>query len=301
MGFNYATAARPGRALDSSDRLAFKNIVMATDLSSAAEKGLRYAMEITKRYGARLYAIHVVAPPVYPYAPAASWPKLAEEEEVFRGQARAKLEEELSAVPHEIIFQQGAAVWPALRGLARTKAADLIVLGTHGRSGIEKALMGSVAEEIFREAMCPVLTVGPKVADKLRGGAALSRILYTTDFSLESLTAAPYAISLAREHRAHLILLNCFEGREDAVQPTMQELRQLVPFGAELRCEPFCIVERGAHGSKILEVALSHGADLLVLGVSGTGTEGTSGAHLRRSSLYRIVTQAACPVLTVRT
>lgn len=160
--------------------------------------------------------------------------------------------------------------------------------------------MGSVAEKVFRETRFPVLTVGPKVADPARGTGELSRILYATDFSAESLHAAPYAISLARQHRAHLILLNCFEGGEDGIQAMLQGLRQLVPFGADLRCEPICIVERGPHGQKILNVAESHGADLLVLGVDGASRGATYNNRLRGSSLYKIVTQAICPVLTVR-
>ena len=169
---------------------------------------------------------------------------------------------------HEVIFQ-GGEVYATLNELARDKQADLIVLGTHGRSGLEKILMGSVAERIFRETRFPVMTVGPKAEEKCRTTSELCRILYATDFSAESLHAAPFAISLARENRAHLILLNCFEGGEDGIQAMLQGLRQLVPFGAELRCEPICIVERGPHGQKILDVAQSHGADLIVLGVDG--------------------------------
>jgi nucleotide-binding universal stress UspA family protein len=300
MNFQHAVENRIGdRVLDTTARVEFKNVMVATDFSSAAEKALRYAIEIAGRYTAMLHVAHVSGLPVYAYAPAAAWPKLAEEDRAYRENAKAHLEAQLQSVPHQTIFRDGD-VWQVLSNLIREKEADLLVIGTHGRSGIEKALLGSVAEKLFREASCPVLTVGPQAIVKSRHAAELSRILYATNFSTESLAAAPYAISLAREHRAHLILLTCREEGPETVRGTLQTLGQLVPFGADLRCEPICVVERGPHGEKILEVAESHGADLIALGVERSPNELDPKPHFHRSELYKIVTQATCPVLTVR-
>jgi nucleotide-binding universal stress UspA family protein len=300
MGSKYVVAAQAAsRSLDTTERVGFKSILVATDFSNAAEKGLCYAIEIARRNSATLHVVHILSPAVYPYAPTSAWPDLAEQDRVSREESKAKLEEQLQAVRHELIFQ-GGDVYATLNELARDKQADLIVLGTHGRSGLEKVVLGSVAEKIFRETRFPVMTVGPKVGEKFRTTADLSRILYATDFSAESLHAAPFAISLAREHRANLILLNCFEGGEDGIQAMLQGLRQLVPFGTELRCEPICIVERGPHGQKILDVAEGHGADLIVLGVDGASKGLAHNTRFHGSALYKIVTQATCPVLTVR-
>jgi nucleotide-binding universal stress UspA family protein len=299
MVLEHIGAEQP-RAFATTFRVTFKNILVATDLSSAAGKGLDYAAEIARRYGATLHVVHVVGRPVYPYAPAAAWPKLAEEEQAFRREAKARFEEQLQLLPHELIFQEGE-VWQTLSHLIRAKQADLLVLGTHGRSGIEKALMGSVAETAFRQAACPVLTVGPKARVRSsRHAAELSRILYATDFSPGSLAAAPYAISLAREHRAQLILVHCFEKGAEEMHPMLQTLGQLVPFGTDLRCEPICVVERGPHGKKILDVSEGHGVDLVVLGIDGTDRHFAKKPHFQVSALYQIVTQATCPVLTVR-
>jgi len=287
-----------GRALDSTSQIALRNILIATDLSTAAEKALPYALEIAHRYSAKLFAVHVFGPPVYPYAPAMDWPKLAEDDEVFRREAKHALEASLHSVPHELIFQEGK-VWGTISGIIVEKQIDMLVLGTRGRTGIEKAILGSVAEEIFRQSVCPVLTVGPRVTVKSRNAAQLSHIVYATDFSSESLAAAPYAISLAREHRAQLILLNCMEDGGD-VQSMLHTLRELVPFGTDLRCEPTCVVERGPHGGKIMDVAESHGADMIVLGVSAADRDLSRKGHFQHSALYKIVTQAICPVLTVR-
>ena len=245
-----------------------------------------------------LCAVHIFGPPVYPYASAADWPRLAEDDEGIRREAKLALDVRLHAVPHELIFESGK-VWETISRIIVEKKIDMLVLGTRGRTGLEKVLVGSVAEEIFRQSVCPVLTVGPRVTVKSRNAAQLSHILYATDFSSQSLAAAPYAISLAREHRAQLILLNCMEEAGD-VQSMLHTLRELVPFGTDLRCEPTCVVQRGPHGEKIMDVAESHGADMIVLGVSASDKDLSNKTHFQSSELYKIVTQAICPVLTVR-
>jgi nucleotide-binding universal stress UspA family protein len=292
------SAQNVNESLDTKNRVTLRNILFATDLSAAANRALSYAIEMARRYGAKIYAVHVVQPGVYPNGSPAAWPKLAAEEEVFLLEAKHNLDQQLRSVPHELIFQAGD-IWQTLSNVIRAKQIDLLVLGTHGRAGIEKALLGSVAEKILRAAPCPVLTVGPRIRSKSRNAAELARVLYATDFRVDSLAAAPYAISLAREHRAQLILLNCLEDGGD-VQIMLHTLRALVPFGADLRCEPICIAERGAHEGKILEVSEGHGADLIVLGVPGTDGHRVRKSHFQRSALYKIVAQATCPVLTLR-
>jgi nucleotide-binding universal stress UspA family protein len=277
---------------------AFRRILFATDLSTAAEKALPFALEIARRYGAMLYVVHAITPDGYPYAPVAAWPQLQEQEEQFRSQAQEHLERRLEGVPHETDFHEGKAL-SVLCDVVHDKKIDLLVIGTHGRTGVDKAVLGSVAETIFREVPCPVLTVGPRVNTGSHSAAELTRIVYATDFSPESLAAAPYAISLGREHRAQLILLNCLEQGGDA-RSMLRTLRDLVPFGADLRCEPICIAEQGPHGEKIPEVCEAHGADLLVLGTSFEKNALGGKFHFRRSALYGIITKATCPVLTVR-
>jgi nucleotide-binding universal stress UspA family protein len=85
---------------------------------------------------------------------------------------------------------------------------DLMILGTHGRTGAMKLLLGSVAEEIFRRASVPVLTIGRSVRKGFHGGGQFRRVLFATDFTLEAQTAASYAISMAQENQAKLLLLH---------------------------------------------------------------------------------------------
>lgn len=277
------------KTADIANQLGLKNILYATDLSFVAERALPYALAIARRYGSTIYATCVIQPDPDSFVPLSVWPKMAEE-------SRKDLEERLQPVPHEIIFRPGE-VWQALSELIEEKQIDLVVFSTHGRGGLNRVLVGSVAEEILRKAPCPVLAVGPEVVVKPKQNAELNRILYATDFGTASLAAAPYAISLVQEHRSQLILVHSIENGGDV--PTMlHALRQLVPFGADVRCDPDCVVEHGAPAGKILEVAEGHGADLIVLGIHGK--KGFVQEHLTRSGVYRIVAQAKCPVLIVR-
>jgi len=185
---------------------------------------------------------------------------------------------------------------------------DLIVMGTHGRKGVSRALLGSAAEEIFRKASCPVLTVGPHVSQNTERRLAMKQILFATDFSPESLAALPFAVSLAQEHQSNLTLLNVTGKAEvgelvhagQYAESTLRRLQSLVPAGAELWCEPKCRVEQGPEAEKIMEVAIALGADLIVLGVRAP--QGGAGAttHLLQSIAHQVVVNAQCPVLTVR-
>jgi nucleotide-binding universal stress UspA family protein len=167
--------------------------------------------------------------------------------------------------------------------------------------------LGSEAEKIFRQAPCPVMTVGPQLAMHLPRGGEISEILYATDLTSESTVAAPYAISLAQEYQAHLTLLHVIAPQhtgdwvisDELFASSERLLHNIVPAEAELWCEPQYVVEQGDPATKILETAQHRRADLIVLGVhhpSGLG----AATHLPGATVHKVVTQANCPVLTVR-
>lgn len=158
----------------------------------------------------------------------------------MRQEVDARLEAQLRGVPHEALFGVGD-VWNVLSQLIGKHDIDLIVVGTHGRTGARKLVMGSIAEKIFRQAFCPVLTVGPNVVRQQKSVAEFNQILLATDFGGESVAAAPYAISLAQEHQACLSLLHVLErpdvGTVDLESNSdflVRRLQELVPKDAEL-------------------------------------------------------------------
>ncbi len=166
----------------------------------------------------------------------------------------------------------------------------------------------STAEKVFRHSLVPVMTIGPLAHIGDRNDARFDGVLFATDFSAESLAAAPYAVSIAQENDAQLILVHVMEEPEErrgsrrqtlSVAEAMHQLYELVPPEAELWCRPETVVQFGEPADRILEVAEEKGADLIVLGIRGT--EHLIGAtHLGTSTTYKVVAQSHSPVLTVR-
>jgi nucleotide-binding universal stress UspA family protein len=262
---------------------------------------------LAKKFGSTIWAVHVRFPVTYPVVAPEGIPQVMETAAEQAKQESAQLHQELAGVPHNVVISEGD-IWPAINETVQQQKIDLIVMGTRGRTGIGRVLLGSVAEEIFRRTSCPVLTVGPHVSKSAEERLEMKEILYATDFSPASLAALPYATSLAQENQARLTLLHVIgEPKvgelvhpEQYVDSTLRQLRKLVPAEAELWCEPKFMVEQGSPAEKIMEVAATRGADLIVLGVRFP--EGSMGAatHLLRPIAHRVVTQAQCPVLTVR-
>jgi nucleotide-binding universal stress UspA family protein len=296
--------------VEAGRRIALKNILFATDFSPCSNAALPYALSVARRYGAMLHAAYVMPTEAdMLFMSPEIWPAVAEDEDKRMQEYIEQLENQLQGLPHDVLTPRGK-VSDALARIIEGREIDLLVLGTHGRAGVRKLVMGSVAEEIFRRAACPVLSVGPNVACKPNGETQFHRILFATDFSEESLAALPYAISLAEEDQAQLAMLHVIEqpaaGMVDLEAVTaylMCCLKGLVPPEAELWCHAECLLEFGRQfagpAERILEIAGDRAADLIVLGVRPVRGKLGLAAHMA-STTAQILTQAACPVLTMR-
>lgn len=295
------------KAAQAKTRIALKNILFATDFSAAANAAVPFATQIARRYGAKVYGVHVNTFNDYTAIAPDAWPAMAEAAEKEAQDDAQLLNEQLRGIDHEAIISRGN-VWEAISTLIKEKEIDLIVLGTRGRTGIGKALLGSMAEEILRQAPCPVLTAGPHVTATPEHVSEVREIIYATDLAVDLPAAAPYAISLAQENEAHLVLLHVIEDPKtgelvqprDVTETKLRKLRELVPTEAELWCEPACIVEQGRAAEEILAVAERQHADLIVLGARPTKGLLGAGTHLNTGTVHKVVSQAKCPVLTVR-
>jgi nucleotide-binding universal stress UspA family protein len=288
-------------------RISLKHILYATDFSPAAEAALPYVKGLSKQYDAKVHAVHVRLPATYPIVGPEMLPQVMEAAEEQAKFEAKELHEMLANVPHDVSVTEGE-LWPTIAEKVEQENIDLIVIGTRGRTGVGRALLGSGAEEIFRRASCPVLTVGPHISRDTERRLKMKEILYATDFSPESVSALPYAVSLAQEHQARLTVLHVI-GEEEVgelvhagnyAESTERRLSELVPFEAKSWCEPNFRVEQGPAAEKILEAAIALGADLIVLGVRGAAGRMGATTHLFRPTAHRIVTQAECPVFTVR-
>jgi nucleotide-binding universal stress UspA family protein len=180
----------------------------------------------------------------------------------------------------------------------------MIVVGTRGRTGLAKMFIGSVAERIFRNALCPVLTVGPHSPAPVNREQGVKRILYATDFTPQSLYAAQYAISMAQQFQAHLTLMHVVpepDGGvldEQCVPAAEGRLRQLMSVDHPVEFEAQCVVASGPPPTRILEVAEKDKSELIVLGVTQPGDMTLAGRRWTNAS--EITGKAPCPVLTVR-
>ena len=265
-----------------------KSVLIATDFSPASVKPLYHALAIARHYGAKLYIAHVIWPVGY----LMSGPEALE----LGCEGARKNAQELQRVliakglleglDYELMVRQGS-VWDELQAIILEDKIDLVVLGTHARRGIEKLLLGSVAEQVFRNANCPVLTVGPHSYQEGRVDLTdePQTYVFATDFGEASLHAIPFAISLARHAHAKLIVVHVVpaartpEGsgwyrtsdlmlmRENARMACLRQLEHLLPNDEQAPLETESVVQFGVPSEKILQVALNRKADLIILGL----------------------------------
>jgi nucleotide-binding universal stress UspA family protein len=153
-----------------------------------------------------------------------------------------------------------------------------------------------MAERIFRQASCPVLTVGPKSVEPGRHEGGLRRVLYATDFTPQSMQAAGHAISLAQHYQTHLVMLHVMADGESHAAAE-KRLKDLIPAEDQLKPAPEYIVVKGAAAGEILRAAEERRAELIVLGVTHPGG---SFSGRRWSVASEVAGRALCPVLTVR-
>ena len=293
------------RATLTNSRVKFSNILFPTDFSASSEAALPYAEAIARHYGATLYPAHVVPPEPYHGLPMEPFPvtldyawRSAEE-----GLAKLATSDEIKDIPHQVLLKQGP-LWDVISEMTNKYLIDLIILGTHGRTGLSKLAMGSVAEEIYRRASCPVLCVGPRVPHDKQKTPEFRRILFATDFSGASLAALPCALSFAEETQAQLTLLHMIPLAPLSEQGVVREaavdkLMKLIPTEAMAWCKPEFEVRFEFPTEGIVAAAKRHSADLLVMGVQRSAHP-RAVSHLPWAIVSEVIGQAVCPVLTVR-
>jgi len=303
--------------LELAKSVTFENIVVATDFSPASKRAVECATAITGDNDAQLFVLHAAPPSPHLPIPLDPLPGSLDRELIEAKNRLAALgsSESFLDLHHEEIVERGP-VWDVLEDVLKQKRADLLVLGTHGRTGLKKLVLGSVAEEIFRRTACPVLTVGPLAAPVKQ----IRRVLFATDFGHSSVHALPYAIDFANRNQGELILLhltapipveyvgpawypstdfvNCEELDKQAIMP---KLRGLLPSADGLKCNVNYMVDVHYPAEGIVSIAKQYSVDLIVMGVRESGRSAAHvAAHMPWAVAYEVVCNAECPVLTVR-
>jgi nucleotide-binding universal stress UspA family protein len=297
--------------------LANRRILCPTDFSLFSERALEHAIALADPGTSVITVLHVVPPLIPPAAlPFPMTPTLDVNARQAALDAVGRFSElaRKAGIRTELEVREGSIAGHVVK-LAETLPADLVVMGTHGLTGFERLMLGSVTERVLRRAPCPVLTVPralPARGD--RGRRRLETILCPLDFADPSAGALRVARALARENHARLLLVHVIEGwAENDVRDhshwAVPEYRRFLEkegrarldaaLGAEDReaCRVETILEAGKPYVEILRIAAERAADLVVMGVHGART---TDLNLFGSTAQHVVRQATCPVLTVR-
>jgi nucleotide-binding universal stress UspA family protein len=288
-------------------RIHLTNILLATDFSPAAKNALGYAGALAQSFGAKLYALHVQEPANYALPPE-MWEASEKAQRSEMEDLHETLTRSFAGVRSEALLAEGG-LWEAVALTIEKYGIEMVVLGTRGRGGLGKMILGSGAEEILRRANVPVLTVGPGVDPEKWPSGKFRSILLATEFGRASQAAMKYALSLAKENQASLTLLHVVDinrtesaaSRAEVNETSEQKLRAMMPEDAKAWCTPHYLVQFGDPVEKILDTVERTEADLLVLGVHKVEGAGlVTSHHLPTATVHKLVARAASPVLTMR-
>lgn len=291
-----------------------KNILCPVDRSPSSLEAFTYAIALARWQGARLNLLEVIEAALPP-----GGSRVAEDDSVPTD-TLAALERDLrrvltarraSDVRVRILMRRGKVVQEIL-AQAKASRADLVVIGSHGRGGVQRLVLGSVAEKVLRLATCPVLTIrsGANVARRSR--SPFGTILCATDFSAAANKGVAYARRLAKEANAKLVVMHAVEWpfeeavasgavaelRKSIESSARDKLARLLPRSSSDGAGAQAVFTFGKASAAIIKVARARSVDLIVMGVSGRGATDVA---ILGSTTHQVIREGTRPVLTVRT
>jgi len=302
--------------------LEIKLILCPVDFSEFSIRAHHYALSLAEHYRAQMVVQNVIELSRYPYAEyVASQGDYAEFCRVLHEGGKERLREFVEKQPHdeiqlELVVNEGVAADSILL-IAQERKVDLIVMGTHGRRGFDRLVLGSVTDRVMRTAPCPVLAISkpPHVSmahesahdstakgEKRRHVHHLSRILFCTDFSENAERALNYAISVTREYNAELTLLHVLEEAPNpvkakkAIATAAEQLDKLIVSEERESLKVRTVVRIGKPYQQIIQLAVEAQTDTVIMGVSGRGALDRA---VFGSTTYRVMQLGPCPVLAV--
>jgi nucleotide-binding universal stress UspA family protein len=301
--------------------VSIKRILCPIDFSEFSRHALTRAVAVAKAHNASVTALHVVPiqlPLFVSHLEVREAPPLGlahgERERLLRELIEFTAPQHSMCVPIDTDIADASSVHGEILTQAERLRADLIVMGTHGRTGFQRLLLGSVTEKILRTAHQPVLTVGAPAGEE-DTTSAFKRILCAIDFSECSIAAMGYALSLAEGADAHVTAVNVIEWmpigydpligpptdlvgyRMTAEKASRDRLHKVILEFAPKGLDVEEIVSSGKPHHEILRIAAGQRSDLIVLGIHGRNPVDRM---LFGSTAEPLVRRATCPVLTVR-
>lgn len=276
-------------------RVQLDKILLVTECPPWADVAVPYALALARDRGAQMHVVHPV-----------STHMLQKLTDLPQGGAHRQSWRDLvlRAATRQVVVD--ADVMAAqLRQVAQRHDFDLIVVSV-GRAEVSREqALADLLENVFRDASCPVLLIGPAVDSGLPARREPATILYATDFSPHALAAAQHAFSWAQEYQSWVTLLHVIDGigswtdveRDRLEAPFRAWMHELVPSELPIWCEIEHRIEFGRPAEKIVATAAELHADLIVVGLTGMDgvTQNTPG-----STALEVIAKAPCPVLVVR-
>lgn len=288
--------------------LKIERILCPVDFSEFSETAYDYAHSLARHYHATLHVLHVVRSIAIDPGLMAG----AIIENVYTHQAAdakskiAKLAEKQAGEPvrTKITVQLGFAA-ASILSFAKEHDTDLIVMGTHGRRGLDRLVMGSTTEQVLRKAHCPVLAIRKPVRNFVKpqdpgNPVQLQKILCCVDFSEHSPRALEYAFSLGLQYHAEITLLHILEDAKEGSEQgdrALESIEQIIPDEARTWASVVPSVRSGNPYERIIEHAAESQTDLIVMGVRGRNAVDLA---VFGSTTHRVIQLGPCPVLAVR-
>jgi nucleotide-binding universal stress UspA family protein len=282
-----------------------KKILLATDFSPASEKAASYTRALARRFSSTVEIAHVFDPSVVSSYEEAVIDLPTNERRRMSNDSLERARDDFSAfkINTQTVSLEGHRPSARLLKVAKDHEVDLLVAGTQSKSGLERLILGSTAEQLIRNSKCPVLTVGPNAKPAGDAPLVFQTIVYATDFSPEAAQAAVYALSFAQDSGARLYF--CYVQGVENRTSTKKEfldgafeaaLKRMIPESSYDWCSPECVVEHGDIAKAILELAARVQADLIVLGARKASFWLT---YIKGGLTPDLLAQATCPVMTV--
>ena len=293
----------------------FNQILCPVDFSESSTRSFAHAVALATWYEAQLTVLHVV-PTFEPIQVRGHLGEPVYANQLSREQVLEEMHRslDLPASSNVRVVTEPGDTPTTIVDYALSNGTDLIVMGTHGRRGFRRLLLGSVTETVLRESPCPVLTVPPHARADASPEVTFRRIVCPIDFSPSALQALGFALNLARQGDGRVTLLHVIEWlaeeeprtsahfnipeyRRYMVADAGERLRSLVAEESRTWVEIDNVIVVGRAHREILRAAEAKPADLIVMGAQGRDGVGLA---LFGSTTQQVVRGATCPVLTVR-
>jgi nucleotide-binding universal stress UspA family protein len=279
-----------------------KSILCPIDFSKFSVATYQYAQSLAGYYKSRVVALHVIELWKNPFAEYAGYQvDFAKFSTALNEGGEMKLQHFVKEYSGEVepqtaVLQGNAA--NCILEFAQKENMEGILMGTHGRRGFDRLVLGSTTDHVIRKAPCPVLVV-PNASER----QPVSRILYCTNFSNNSERARAYAISLAGEYGAELILFHVGDASDVAnagaiMDDCTRRLDELVSHAERKDLNVKSVVRFGKPYEEIVRYATQEEVSLIIMTARGGDTLDRA---VFGSTTYRVVQLGPCPVLAVHT